>query len=63
MKKDADTTFVEAMIPHHEEAIRMAKEVLASGSDPEIENLADDIISSQTAEIKYMQRWLKERGA
>ncbi|WP_339383150.1 DUF305 domain-containing protein [Phormidium tenue] len=57
--KDAefDLRFINAMIPHHESAVTMAKDALAKSTRPEIKKLAQDIISSQQAEIKQMQEW------
>jgi len=45
-------------IPHHAAAILMVKETEIS--DPEIKQLANDIISSQQKEIEFMKAKLKE---
>lgn len=50
--------FLEEMIKHHEAAIVMAQQVLAITSSVDIKNLANDIISAQTVEIKTMRDWL-----
>lgn len=57
--KDAefDLRFIDAMIPHHESAVTMAKDAATKSTRPEIKKLAQDIISSQQAEIKQMQEW------
>jgi len=57
--KDAefDLRFINAMIPHHEGAVVMAQDAAAKSTHPEIKKLAQDIISSQQAEIKQMQEW------
>lgn len=57
---DADVDFVKGMIPHHQGAVDMAKILLEKGKDPELRQLAKDIIASQEKEITMMQRWLKE---
>ena len=54
---DFDAEFIRQMIPHHEMALRMSRMVLNHGTKPELRNLADSIIKSQTAEINQMQQW------
>mgnify|MGYP002777540242 CR=1 FL=1 len=54
---DFDREFMRQMIPHHQEAVRMAQMVLNRTRRPEIRNLAQSIIRSQTAEINQMQQW------
>lgn len=57
---DFDRAFIEQMIPHHQMAIMMAR-MLESGTDqPEMQQLAKNIISSQTKEIQQMQEWYTE---
>lgn len=54
---DFDKAFIEEMIPHHQLAIMMAN-MLASGTNrPEMQQLAKNIISSQSKEIQQMQSW------
>jgi uncharacterized protein (DUF305 family) len=55
---DVDVGFLHAMIPHHQQAISMAK--LASGRTrrPELVKLAATITSRRAAEIARMQEWL-----
>lgn len=52
-----DLRFINAMIPHHEGAVKMAQEALNKSKRPEIRQLAQDIIKSQAAEIQQMQQW------
>ncbi|VXD11946.1 DUF305 domain-containing protein [Planktothrix paucivesiculata] len=54
-----DQRFVEAMIPHHEGALIMAKDAQVKSKRPEIQQLAQAILVSQAAEIKLMKKWLK----
>jgi uncharacterized protein (DUF305 family) len=54
---DFDLEFVRQMIPHHKSAVMMARMVANSATHPEIRNLAEAIIKSQTAEIEQMQQW------
>ncbi|SCY28032.1 DUF305 domain-containing protein [Flavobacterium caeni] len=53
-----DKEFLKSMIPHHAAAILMVKE--AELSDPEIQELAKNIISSQQAEIEQMKAKIQE---
>jgi len=52
-----DLRFMNAMIPHHESAIAMATDALSKSKRPEIKKLAQDIITSQQAEIEQMKQW------
>ena len=55
---DFDVEFVKQMIPHHEGAIDMAKDMQKRDSRKELKELAGDIITSQEVEIKQMKEWL-----
>jgi uncharacterized protein (DUF305 family) len=55
-----DRAFIEAMIPHHQGAIRMARMELATGKDGETQALAKRIIAAQTKEIAQMRAWLRD---
>ena len=52
-----DRAFLDAMIAHHEGAIRMARHLLASGEQPGLHRMAQDIITDQTKEIAQMRAW------
>ncbi|UJA19434.1 heavy metal translocating P-type ATPase [Thermoleophilia bacterium SCSIO 60948] len=52
-----DRAFIDEMIPHHQGAIEMAKVQIAEGSDPEVTEVARDIIEAQSREIAAMERW------
>ncbi|MBD2418008.1 DUF305 domain-containing protein [Anabaena cylindrica FACHB-243] len=52
-----DLRFINAMIPHHEAAVVMAKDALQKSQRPEIKKLAENIIKSQDAEINQMKQW------
>ena len=53
-----DTAWLSGMIKHHQGAIMMAYGVKTSGKNPDVINLADQIILGQTAEIAEMQGML-----
>jgi uncharacterized protein (DUF305 family) len=56
-----DRAFIDAMVPHHEAAITMAKAAKRAGlSQPELLEIADDIVSTQQTEIDQMRRWRQE---
>lgn len=54
-----DLRFINAMIPHHEAAVVMAKDALQKSQRPEIKNLAQEIIKAQDIEINQMKQWRK----
>ena len=55
-----DAHFIEQMIPHHKDAITMAKIALKKSQRPEVKDLANNIIESQSKEINEMTNWYKE---
>lgn len=60
---DADVTFAESMIPHHQQAIEMSDMLLGKqGIDPRVAELANDIKTAQSPEIEQLTGWLAEWG-
>lgn len=59
---DADVTFAQSMIVHHQQALEMSKLADGRASDQEIKTLAGQIGKAQDPEIKTMQSWLKSWG-
>ena len=59
---DADVTFAQQMIPHHEQAIEMAALAATNASDQRVKDLATQIEAAQSPEIEEMQGWLESWG-
>jgi uncharacterized protein (DUF305 family) len=57
---DYDLRFIDAMIPHHQGGVVMAKDALQKSKRPEIKKLATDIINAQDQEIAEMKQWRKK---
>ena len=61
MMIESERVFIEEMVPHHEEAIATAQEVLErGGTTPGMVELANNIISSQTEEVALMKESYEE---
>lgn len=58
----ADVMFAQMMIPHHEQAVRMAELAEAQAVNPEIKALAGRIEAAQDTEIQTMEDWLAAWG-
>jgi uncharacterized protein (DUF305 family) len=58
----ADVEFLQAMIPHHQQAIEMVALVEARTNRKELLDAAGRIDASQKDEIELMQEWLAERN-
>lgn len=61
---DADVTFAQGMIPHHEQAIEMADIALdpTVGASADVQALAEAIQAAQDPEIELMSGWLTAWG-
>ncbi len=59
MTGDAGVDFANMMIPHHQSAIDMAKAYLEHGDDPELMELANEIVAAQEREIEFLETWLE----
>lgn len=57
---DFDLEFIQQMISHHQMGVTMAQMVLTGNPSPEIKDLAQSIIKSQTDEINQMQQWYQQ---
>jgi uncharacterized protein (DUF305 family) len=58
---DADVLFMQGMIHHHAQALRMTALVKKRAAGTEIPLLAERMDISQTSEIELMQSWLRDR--
>jgi uncharacterized protein (DUF305 family) len=58
-----DVAFAQQMIPHHSQALDMAKLVPSRSTNPKVVDLASRIEKAQDPEIKTMQGWLTSWGA
>jgi uncharacterized protein (DUF305 family) len=58
-----DVTFAQGMVPHHQQALDMAKLVPSRSTNPKVLDLAKKIEGAQDPEIKTMNEWLKAWGA
>lgn len=59
---DADVSFLQMMIPHHEQAVAMSDLAAAQAEDPEVVALAAQIAAAQQPEIDEMTGLLDEWG-
>ncbi len=55
-----DKAFIDAMIPHHQSAIYMARVAHEKSKIPEIKELAENIVDAQKREIEQMKQWRKQ---
>ncbi|MCR5980068.1 DUF305 domain-containing protein [Gordonia jinghuaiqii] len=54
--------FAQDMTRHHEQGVELAAIELEHGTDPEVRNMAFDILTAQSNEIGQMQSWLTRWG-
>ena len=59
---DADVTFAQSMIPHHQQAVQMSEIARMHASTTQVKQLADNIEAAQGPEIDTMTGWLKAWG-
>ena len=55
-----DGAFIDAMIPHHESAVEMARTANQESDNPRIRDLAGRIAEAQESEIEQMTAWREE---
>jgi len=59
---EADVMFAQMMIPHHEQAVEMARQAPAKAANPEVKKLAATIEAAQAPEIAQLKAWLTAWG-
>jgi uncharacterized protein (DUF305 family) len=59
---DADVTFAQNMIPHHQAAIEMAELAGTRAANAEIKEIAEQITAAQGPEITTLKSWLNAWG-
>jgi uncharacterized protein (DUF305 family) len=59
---DKDVEFIQAMIPHHENAVQMGATEWSNGQNADVKKWAIAIFAGQREEIAKFRAWLKERG-
>ncbi len=61
-RSQADVEFMQGMIMHHSQAVEMTALIASHTQNKDLRLLGAKISSSQSDEIKLMQRWLAARG-
>lgn len=61
-ERNADVAFAKALIPHHEAAVAMAKQLLKNGKNDDMKAMANEIIAAQNREIKTLYGWLAKNA-
>jgi uncharacterized protein (DUF305 family) len=61
-RSQADVQFMQGMIMHHSQAVEMTALIASHTENKDLRSLGAKISSSQSDEIRFMQRWLAARG-
>ena len=61
-RSQADVAFMQGMIMHHSQAVEMTALIASHTENKDLRLLGARISSSQSDEIRFMQRWLAARG-
>jgi uncharacterized protein (DUF305 family) len=59
---EADVIFAQGMVPHHRQAIEMARVARQTAASTEVKKLAGEIEKAQDPEIQAMAGWLQAWG-
>lgn len=60
---DADVSFAQEMIGHHQQAVEMSQLVSSRSTNTQVKDLATGIEKAQGPEIQQMTAWLSQWGA
>ena len=61
-RSPADVEFMQGMIMHHSQAVEMTALIESHTQNKDVRRIGAKITSSQSDEIRFMQRWLATRG-
>lgn len=59
-KRPFDRAFIDDMTPHHRSAITMAEVAMKESDNPQVKEIAQDIVDAQKREIAQMERWREQ---
>lgn len=57
---EIDQQFIDMMVPHHQGAVEMARIAQERSQRPEVQEMANNIVSSQEEEITKMKGWRQQ---
>jgi uncharacterized protein (DUF305 family) len=57
-ESEFDDMWLTMMVEHHEGAIKMATDIQAHGTNPDVKTLAEQIVTAQQAEVDEMRQLL-----
>jgi uncharacterized protein (DUF305 family) len=58
---NVDKDFVSMMIPHHEAAVKMAKDQVTYGKNEALKEMAQKMVADQNKEIDLFKKWLADQ--
>ena len=58
---DAERTYLELMIPHHQGGVEMAQHAVDHASLPAVRELAQSMLQAQATELETLQKFLDAR--
>lgn len=58
--RSAEAGFARDMVVHHDQAVRMSLAALTRAADPEVRQIAVDVVLTQRGEVGSMQSWLED---